>query len=113
MRRFIILAVAVITVAASVTPAQAARRSGVYRSSPRTGIFARLMELERRKNGTPDRGRPKVVEAKYFSYEHPLAKRVRDRCDHTTRPKVGQMGCGQCWEEAIRDHALTSVQVAS
>lgn len=50
MRRLLILAVAVVTVAASVTPVQAARRSGVYRSSQRTGVFARLMELERRKN---------------------------------------------------------------
>jgi hypothetical protein len=49
MRRLVILAVAAIVVAASVTPAQAAgRRAGYY--GQRQGVFSRLMELERRKN---------------------------------------------------------------
>lgn len=50
MRRLVILAVATVLVAASVTPAQAGagRRSGY--NGQRTGVFARLMELERRKN---------------------------------------------------------------
>ncbi len=50
MRRLVILAVAAVIVAASVTPAQAAGRRSGYNNGQRTGVFARLMELERRKN---------------------------------------------------------------
>lgn len=50
MRRLVILAVAAVIVAASVTPAQAAGRRAGYNNGQRTGVFARLMELERRKN---------------------------------------------------------------
>ena len=50
MRRLVILAVAAIVVAASVTPAQAAGRRSGYYGGQRQGVFSRLMELERRKN---------------------------------------------------------------
>jgi hypothetical protein len=49
MRKLLLLTIAAITVAASVTPAEAATRSYGYRGQ-RNGMFARLMELERRKN---------------------------------------------------------------
>lgn len=54
----------------------------------------------------PTRGRPVQVEAPHFRASHPLAGHVRDRCDHSTRPKVGNTGCGQCWEQTIRDDTL-------
>lgn len=46
---------------------------------------------------------------------HHLADTVTDRCashgpGHAARPKIGGVGCGQCWEDAIRDDALTAVR---
>lgn len=60
--------------------------------------------------GRPATGTPTViVEAAHFTAKHPLADQVRHACDHTdasegrVRPTVGGLGCGQCWEKAIRD----------
>lgn len=65
----------------------------------------RAARLTSRGNGAPTRGRPIQVEARHFAKSHPLASTVRDRCDHSARPKIGDVGCGQCWESAIRDDA--------
>ncbi|VXB82809.1 ParB/RepB/Spo0J family partition protein [Aeromicrobium sp. 9AM] len=59
----------------------------------------------RERMDTPTRGRPIQVEPPYFTRSHPLAAVVRDQCDHSTRPKLGAVGCGQCWEQAIRDES--------
>ncbi|WP_278255620.1 hypothetical protein [Nocardioides convexus] len=54
-------------------------------------------------------GRPKGAKTTpYFSKAHPLAKAVRAACDHRGRPKVGEVGCGPCWESAIRDDDRTN-----
>lgn len=54
-------------------------------------------------------GRPKGATTKpHFGETHPLAKAVRALCDHRGRPKVGKVGCGPCWEQAIRDDAATT-----
>jgi ParB family chromosome partitioning protein len=50
----------------------------------------------------------------YFSKNHQLATQVAVRCasnglDHVGRPKIGGVGCGECWENTIRDDALTTV----
>lgn len=50
----------------------------------------------------PVRGRPVQVDPPHFRRSHPLADTVGQLCDHSTRPKVGGVGCGQCWEQAIR-----------
>lgn len=59
--------------------------------------------------GKPRRGRPPVVEPAHFTRTHPLAARVESFCDHTGRPYPSRAvsACGQCWEEVIRDDALT------
>jgi ParB family chromosome partitioning protein len=59
----------------------------------------------RKSKGHGQSGRPVIVEAAHFTDRHPLARRVRELCTHTNRPSVGQVGCGQCWEQAIRDDA--------
>lgn len=42
----------------------------------------------------------------WFTRAHPLAGEVRQACTHRdTRKVVGGAGCGQCWEQAIVDHA--------
>lgn len=51
-------------------------------------------------------GRPKGRKTKpYFGDTHPLAKVVQALCDHRGRPKVGGIGCGECWEQTIRSDA--------
>lgn len=57
--------------------------------------------------GRPERGRPPVAAtAPYFGPSHSLALSVSGICDHTTRPRVpGGIGCGECWELAIRADA--------
>lgn len=63
----------------------------------------------RSRNGSASRGRPVVVEPAHFTKRHRLAGEVRDLCTHTARPSVGGVGCGQCWEAAIRADASREV----
>lgn len=60
----------------------------------------------RQANGEAVRGRPVQVEPHHFRKSHPLAGHVAERCDHTTRTKVGSVGCGQCWEAVIREDTM-------
>lgn len=66
----------------------------------------------RERLGTPERGRPVQVDPPHFRMSHPLAREVKESCDHSTRPKVGGAGCGQCWEAAIRDDAISEAMAA-
>lgn len=54
----------------------------------------------------PTLGRPVQVDPPHFRRSHPLAGHVHETCDHSTRPKVGGVGCGQCWEDIIRADVL-------
>lgn len=61
--------------------------------------------------GTPPANRkPKIsVEPAWFTRKHPLYQAVELLCGHTdasagrVRPTIGGVGCGQCWEQAIRN----------
>lgn len=46
--------------------------------------------------------RPVRREAPWLTGVHELAGRVARICDHPARPVIGDVGCGQCWEQAIR-----------
>jgi ParB family chromosome partitioning protein len=51
-------------------------------------------------------GRPKGKKTPpHFGDTHRLARTVRGICDHRGKPKVGGVGCGECWELAIRADA--------
>ncbi|MGP3914360.1 ParB/RepB/Spo0J family partition protein [Nonomuraea sp. 10N515B] len=44
-------------------------------------------------------------EPDYLTQTHPLAKKAARLCEareHTTRRRIGQTACGQCWETVIR-----------
>ncbi|WP_157254830.1 ParB/RepB/Spo0J family partition protein [Nonomuraea typhae] len=44
-------------------------------------------------------------EPDHFTTRHPLAKQAQQRCreqEHSSRRQVGQVACGQCWEQTIR-----------
>lgn len=67
----------------------------------------------RRARGDRPVGHPVVLEPAWFTRRHPLADAVKQTCSHSTRPKVGQMGCGECWETAIRTDAARPAEAAS
>ena len=47
----------------------------------------------------------KAPKARWLGPTHTLAPRVELLCDHhETRQVLGTVGCGQCWEQAIREH---------
>lgn len=53
-------------------------------------------------------------EPPFFASHHPLAKKVKTLCDgrgHNNRRRVGNVGCGQCWEYMIRQDERTIVAV--
>jgi ParB/RepB/Spo0J family partition protein len=60
--------------------------------------------------GRSPMGRPTGPTA-YFSASHPLADAVKERCTHFTRQRVGNVGCGPCWEVSIREDAASETPV--
>lgn len=84
---------------------QEAVRAGHYTLSHATSLV-RAERAQQRKRENPIArpvGRPKGAKTKpYFGDEHPLARTVRENCDHRGTPKVGGVGCGPCWENTIR-----------
>jgi len=53
--------------------------------------------------------RAAVKRSAWFTKSHPLADAVRAACTHADdRTLVGGVGCGQCWEDAIRRAAVAA-----
>lgn len=72
-------------------------------SSAIASVRAERQEQRIKEAGRPV-GRPRGRRTTpYFSEKHPLAAAVRAICKHRGRPKVGGVGCGPCWEQAIRE----------
>lgn len=78
-------------------------RNGEARVGDAQALIREQRKTTRASNGAAERGRPVQVEAPWLSLAHPLADKVKTTCDHSTRPKVGRVGCGQCFESAIRE----------
>jgi ParB family transcriptional regulator, chromosome partitioning protein len=54
-------------------------------------------------------------EPDHFTDKHHLAKKARVMCDarnHSSRRRLGNIACGQCWEDAIRQDQTTVLQAA-
>lgn len=72
-------------------------------------VIREVRKQQRAKAGKPARGRPqqgsgwKQRKQGYFGLEHRLAPTVQSMCTHRDRRRVGSVGCGPCWEQAIRD----------
>lgn len=47
----------------------------------------------------------------WFSRAHPLAREVK--CDHAGRSRIAGVGCGQCWETAIRADERRQIRTQS
>lgn len=56
----------------------------------------------RRARGEKPVGRPVVIEPAWLGKRHVLARKVSETCTHRARPRIGDVGCGQCWEQTIR-----------
>lgn len=66
----------------------------------------------RRARGEKPVGRPVVIEPVWFGKRHVLARKVTEACTHSARPRIGDVGCGQCWEHVIRaDERVTDEAV--
>lgn len=80
-------------------------RTGHHTLTDAVRIVREARDAERRRErptGGPI-GRPKGRKTTpHFSTRHPLAATVTAICDHRGVPKVGGVGCGPCWEAAIR-----------
>lgn len=90
----------------------AAMEDGEVTAAEATRAVREARATRRRDGGTPARGRPIVVERHHLTWSHPLADVVRT-CTHSTRPMVGGVGCGQCWEDAIRHDTPAPMPVAT
>jgi len=76
-------------------------RSGRIATSTAIEIVREVRQERRAQTGRPSMGRPSgKADAAHFSISHPLAGQVRLACTH--RGRVGGIGCGACWESAIR-----------
>lgn len=78
-------------------------RSGKLTATEALRIVRRHRKAQRRKKGQPDRGAR--WEADWFTTRHPLARIARAMCDareHNSRRRLGNVACGQCFDDAIR-----------
>lgn len=71
------------------------------------GAVKKVRRETRHTRGDKPVGRPVVLEVAWLGRRHVLARKVTELCTHTQRPTVGQVGCGQCWEQTIRADART------
>lgn len=54
----------------------------------------------------------KSAKSSWFTRSHPLAVNVELACDHAERRTlIAGVGCGQCWEAAIRTHERGQLEV--
>lgn len=88
-------------------------RAGHYTLTHATNLVRDVRRADRERQNPVARpvGRPKGATTRpHFGPTHPLAQRVRARCDHRGTPKVNGVGCGPCWEETIRLDAIDGIE---
>lgn len=74
-------------------------REGRVNSTTAIAAVRTIRRASRVAQNQPERGRPVAA---WFSSTHRLAAQVKAACTHHARRKVGTVGCGPCWETAIR-----------
>lgn len=78
-------------------------RSGKLTATEALRLVRRHRRDRRRRKGQPDRGAR--WEADWFADKHPLARIATAMCDareHNSRRRLGNVACGQCFEDSIR-----------
>jgi ParB family chromosome partitioning protein len=81
-----------------------ASRERVRDGTVKAGDALKAVRRTRRAGGGRT-GRPVHTAPAHFTGRHPLARSAQAMCSHNTRPVVGGVACGQCWEAAIREDA--------
>jgi ParB family chromosome partitioning protein len=77
-------------------------RDGALSTTTALSAVREVRQTTRTSNGAAAVGRPPGVSTGYFNQQHRLASAVRRACRHRNRLRVGGVGCGVCWEQAIR-----------
>jgi ParB family chromosome partitioning protein len=88
-------------------------RHGEISANAARQAVVEVRQETRKANGHKPNGRPARTEPQHFTRRHPLAAKVKAACSHGRRPRVGGVGCGQCWEDAIRADAGQAVALRS
>lgn len=84
-------------------------RTGEVKVTEAIRAVRAVRKQARTERGERQAGRPVVREPAHFGKWHPLANLAASRCNHTTRPMIGGLACGQCWEAEIRaDSSVTA-----
>lgn len=80
-------------------------RSGELTATDAIAAVRRLRRKAREGRAAGSAVRPWSWEPDFLAKTHPLAKKAARLCEareHTTRRRIGQTACGQCWESVIR-----------
>lgn len=84
------------------TSTQVKVQTGEVQITQAINAVKQVRRQTRRVRGEKPAGRPVVIEPFWFGKRHVLARKVSEACTHSARPRIGDVGCGQCWEDAIR-----------
>ncbi|MCK2219744.1 ParB/RepB/Spo0J family partition protein [Actinomadura sp. ATCC 31491] len=80
-------------------------RSGELSATDAINAVRRLRKKAREARAAGSAVQAWSWEPDYLTKTHPLAKKAARLCqarEHTTRRRIGQTACGQCWESVIR-----------
>ena len=81
-------------------------RDGTVTAAAALRAVTKTRKTTRRARGELPAGRKAQMSGAGFTPRHRLAGEAQAVCDHTTRPVLGGVACGQCWEQVIRADAL-------
>ncbi|MER7500484.1 ParB/RepB/Spo0J family partition protein [Nonomuraea pusilla] len=80
-------------------------RTGELTVTDAVNAVRRLRKKAREARAAGSAVQPWSWEPDYLTKTHPLARKAARLCEareHTTRRRIGQTACGQCWESVIR-----------
>lgn len=80
-------------------------RTGELTATDALHAVRRLRKKAREARAAGSAVQPWSWEPDYLAKTHPLARKAARLCEareHTTRRRIGQTACGQCWESVIR-----------
>ncbi|WP_101784253.1 ParB/RepB/Spo0J family partition protein [Nonomuraea indica] len=88
-------------------------RSGELSVTDAVAAVRRLRKKARKAKASGSAVQPWSWEPDYLAKTHPLARKAARLCEareHTTRRRIGQTACGQCWESVIRADERVVIQ---
>lgn len=91
-------------------------RTGELSVTDALKAIRRLRKKAREARAAGSAVQPWSWEPDYLTKTHPLAKKAARLCEareHTTRRRIGQTACGQCWETVIRQDERVAIAAAT